>query len=233
MRCSPRARTSFISVAIACSSSLPGGPRRCAHQETRACGHAEEFVNIAHPAPMCTQRSGSFKRTVDCFKFSSQRISSFCSIRHARRIDFPLKSITALKFAAGPALHGPRHYVVWGVQMHSSLAVTTAVLPPGLMLPVPVEPDRRPVNHADSPDAGSVIGEFGGVMEDQDRRVSGGASLAGRLKVSGKNLRFGDAAVDERKAIDRLALAPPWQTKGMLSPMLSESRSRKTFQSAY
>ena len=97
-------------------------------------------------------------------------------------------------------------------------------------LPVPVEPDRRPVNDAESPDAGSVIGEFGGVMEDQDRRVSGGASHAGRLKVSGKNLRFGDAAVDERKAIDRFGVGPVMaKQKGVLSPMLSESRSRKTF----
>jgi hypothetical protein len=74
-------------------------------------------------------------------------------------------------------------------------------------LPVPVEPVRRPVNDADSPDVGSMIGEFSGVMEDQNRRVGGGASLARRLKVSGKNLCFGDAVVG-KKTISRFGVAP-------------------------
>jgi hypothetical protein len=74
-------------------------------------------------------------------------------------------------------------------------------------LPVPVQPNRRPVNDANGLDVGSMIGEFGSVMEDQNRRVSGGASLARRLKVPGKNLRFGDAVVGE-KTISGFGVGP-------------------------
>ena len=74
-------------------------------------------------------------------------------------------------------------------------------------LPVPVEPDRRPVKDANGLDVSSMIGEFGGVMEDQNRRTRGVASLARRIKVPGKNLCFGDAVVG-KKTIGGFGVGP-------------------------
>jgi len=54
------------------------------------------------------------------------------------------------------------------------------------------------VQNADGLDVGSVISKFGGVMEDQHRRIGSGEPIARRLKVSGKNLCFADTLVGQK-----------------------------------
>lgn len=46
-----------------------------------------------------------------------------------------------------------------------------------------IQPNGRPVKNADSPDIGTMIGEFRGVMEDQNRCSGGAESVACCLEV--------------------------------------------------
>ena len=63
------------------------------------------------------------------------------------------------------------------------------------------------MQNAHCPDIGSVIGEFRCVMEDQNSGIGGSESIARGLKVSSKNLRFGDAVVGQ-KTIGGLGVGP-------------------------
>jgi hypothetical protein len=60
---------------------------------------AEQFVDIALTGlQRGMQRSGRFKRTVDCFKFSNHRMLSFCSIGTRVGLILFLSALVPLNF---------------------------------------------------------------------------------------------------------------------------------------
>jgi hypothetical protein len=74
-------------------------------------------------------------------------------------------------------------------------------------LAISVEPNGRAVKNAHGLTVGSVIGEFCGVMEDQNHLLGGGESVPRGLKVPGKNLGFRDTLVG-KKTIGRFRVGP-------------------------
>jgi hypothetical protein len=76
-----------------------------------------------------------------------------------------------------------------------------------LWLPITVAPNGRAVKNAHGLTIGSVIGEFRGVMEDQNHLLCGGESIPRGLKVPGKNLGFRDTLVG-KKTMGRFRVGP-------------------------
>ena len=80
----------------------------------------------------------------------------------------------------------------------------------------------KPMQNANRADVLPVIVKFRRIVKDQNSRIRGNESLLRGLEVSSKNVPFIHAVV-RQKTIGCLVFAQSWQTKGMLSPVPSES----------
>ena len=145
----------------------------------------------ASRSPMCTHRDGSANRSVACFRFSSQRRLSFCSIGMRVGLTVFFRGVGALGLLAGPELDGrqaqrdplgSQHRA--GMHEHSTGGVDPVTT----------------LDHRDLADRLGVISreaELGRVVQDQRRPGGPGEAGLGGREVPGQDEALIDSLVAE------------------------------------
>ena len=159
-------------------------------------------------SPIWMHRPGSSRSSVDCLRFSSQRMLSFFSMGTRVGLIFLLSAAVPLNlsrvqnFTAAQSqrqsggrngkarMHQyPAGRVHSGIASQVSFAVFDALRNPDQLRPVP------------------LIGELGRVVKHENRTVRYRYTLARRLEMARQNVRFADPIIGE-KAIRRLRVRP-------------------------